>query len=253
MKLAVTGKGGVGKTTFSALLSHALKASGQEVIAIDVDPDSNLAATMGHPEEIRPLVELKELIEERTGAKPGSMGSMFRLNPFVADLPDKHTIDVDGVKVLVAGAVKEAGTGCYCPENALVKALVAHLLLDQQTALVLDMEAGIEHLGRGTIRNIDQLLIVVNPGRRSVETAIRIESLAAGLGLGKVSIVGNGIRNDADIEFLKSVLPDSTIAGFIPWDDGIAAAERDGQAIMSHGSAAMAAVQKIIERLQNED
>ena len=150
MKLAVTGKGGVGKTTISALLAKALSDTGRKVIAIDADPNANLLACMGYreAEAVRPLVELNDLIEERTGAAPGTIGGMFKLNPRVDDIPDKCAVNIDGVKVLVAGAVKRGGSGCYCPENAFVRALVSHLLLDQDTALILDMEAGIEHLSR---------------------------------------------------------------------------------------------------------
>jgi len=117
VKLAVTGKGGVGKTTISALIAHAFKSSGHSVVAIDCDPDSNLLACMGypHPEEVKPLVELHALIEEKMGVKPGTTGGMFRLNPFVEDIPDRYAITIDGIRVLVAGAVKKGGTGCYCP------------------------------------------------------------------------------------------------------------------------------------------
>ena len=129
MKLAVTGKGGVGKTTVAALLAYGLQKHGHEVIAIDADPDSNLLACLGYsePETVCPLVELKSLIEERTGVKPGTTGGMFRLNPFVDDIPESYAVTVNGVKVLVAGAVKKGGSGCYCPENSLLRALVSHL------------------------------------------------------------------------------------------------------------------------------
>ena len=131
MKLAVTGKGGVGKTTVSALIAHHLKASGLDVIAIDADPDANLAACLGYTgsKPIEPLVHLKELIEERTGVKPGTTGGMFRLNPFVEDIPDQYAVDVAGIRLLVAGAVKKGGSGCYCPENTMIRALVSHLCL----------------------------------------------------------------------------------------------------------------------------
>jgi CO dehydrogenase maturation factor len=231
VKIAVTGKGGVGKTTTSALLAAALHRRGYEVIAIDVDPDSNLAACMGYPnpESIEPLVALKDLIAERTGAVPGSIGGMFQLNPFVADIPEKYAVDVDGVKVLVAGAVKRGGAGCYCPENAFVRALVSHLLVERDTALVLDMEAGIEHLGRGTVAAVDHLLTVVEPSRRSVETAERIVALAGDIGLERVSAIGNKIRSDRDREFLRAALPGMEFAGFLPYDTQIHDADISGR------------------------
>ena len=252
MKVAVTGKGGVGKTTVSALLAGALRTRGYEVIAIDVDPDSNLAACMGypHPETIEPLVALKELIAERTGVTPGSMGGMFQLNPFVADIPEKYAVDVDGVKVLVAGAVKRGGAGCYCPENAFVRALVSHLLVERDSALVLDMEAGIEHLGRGTIAAVDHLLAVVEPSRRSVETAERIRRLARDIGLPRVSIVGNKIRSERDKAFLRSALTDVEFAGFVPYDARIHDADISGQSVASASAETRAAAGAIAEFLE---
>jgi len=248
MKLAVTGKGGVGKTTFSALLARELVERGRRVVAIDADPDSNLAACLGypHPEEISPLVELHDLIEERTGVRPGSTGGMFQLNPFVADIPDKYSVDVDGVKVLVAGAVKKGGSGCYCPENALLRALVSHMLLEPEGALVLDMEAGVEHLGRGTVSSVDRLLVVVEPGRRSIETALRIRVMAGDIGLDKIALVGNRIRSAEDEAYLTGVLPDMPFVGFIPHDDRIREAEVSGRSVWGSSEQVSEAIRKIV-------
>ncbi len=252
MKLAITGKGGVGKTTVSALLARELAARGRQVVAIDADPDSNLAACLGypHPETIRPLVELHDLIEERTGVRPGTTGGMFQLNPFVADIPEKYAVDVDGIKVLVAGAVKKGGAGCYCPENSLLRALVSHLLLEDDAALVLDMEAGIEHLGRGTLRSIDRLLIVVEPGRRSVETALRIQIMAADIGLTKISLIGNRIRSPRDEAFLVDLLPGMPFAGFVPYDDLIRDAETAGRSVWGASEAVQKAIGTIVTEIE---
>lgn len=252
MKLAVTGKGGVGKTTVSAMLAKALAARGRQVVAIDADPDSNLAACLGyaHPESICPLVELKDLIEERTGVRPGTTGGMFRLNPFVADIPERYSVDVDGVKVLVAGAVKKGGSGCYCPENSLLRALVSHLFMDEETALVLDMEAGIEHLSRGTIDSVDRLLVVVEPGRRSVETALRIQSLASDIGLKKLSVVGNKIRSEQDEQYLKEGLPGLDFAGFLPFDDRVRDAEAAGRSVWGASPTMERAVGDLVNVLE---
>jgi len=230
MKLAVTGKGGVGKTTVSALLARALQQRGRKVYCIDADPDSNLAACLGYAgwDRIRPLVELKALIEERTGVKPGTTGGMFRLNPMVSDIPDSYGVDIDGVRVLVAGAVKKGGSGCYCPENSLLRAIVAHVLLDPDSALVIDMEAGVEHLGRGTIKSVDALVVVVNPGRRSLETALRIKQMAGDLGLTRIWAIGNMVRSDADEAFIREALPGFAFAGMLPFEDSIRDAEMDG-------------------------
>ena len=252
MKLAITGKGGVGKTTTSALLAKALQASGHEVVAIDCDPDSNLAACMGYPqaETLQPLVGLKDLIEEKMGVQPGTTGGMFRLNPFVDDIPERFAVNIGGVRVLVAGAVKKGGAGCYCPENSMVRALIAHLLTDAKTDLILDMEAGVEHLSRGTVRNVDALLVVADPSLRAVETALRIRELAGQLGLRQVFGIGNKIRSEKDARFLAEAMPGWEFAGLLPYDDTLRDAEMSGRAV-SEGATreTLAAVAKITEFL----
>ena len=238
MKIAVTGKGGVGKTTTCALLANILKLRGLDVVAIDADPNACLAACMGYPlpSSIRPLVEMKELIEERTGVKPGTTGGMFRLNPFVEDIPAKYSVEIGGIHLLVAGSVKNGGAGCYCPENALLRALVSHLLVDEGVALVIDMEAGLEHLSRGTVSAVDALLVVTEPSMRGVETALRIKKLAADIGLTKLYAVGSKIRTATDEDFLRKVLPDWQFAGFIPYDSGIAEVDMGARGVMSGAS-----------------
>ena len=180
IKLAVTGKGGVGKTTVSSLLCKAFIDSGYSVLAVDADPDANLATAIGFKEEIDipPLTEMKELIEERTGAKPGSVGSFFKLNPKVDDLPEKLWKEKNGIKLLRMGTVKKGGGGCICPESAMLKTMVQNLLLFRKEAVIMDMEAGIEHLGRATAQAVNPLIVVVEPGKRSMETARQIKSLA---------------------------------------------------------------------------
>ena len=251
MKLAVSGKGGVGKTTISALIALSLRDLGRKVIAIDADPDSNLLACMGYPEpeSVPPLVELKDFIAERTGVKPGTTGGMYKLNPKVDDIPEKYAVEVDGIKVLVAGAVKKGGTGCYCPENALVRALVSHLLLDDNTSLILDMEAGIEHLGRGTIGSVDRLLVIVEPGRRSVETALRIVGLAKDLNLTKVSAIGNRIRSEDDKALLKKALPDIEFVGFVPYDERLREAEVAGRSVVGASEDVDKAIAEIVAKI----
>jgi len=256
MKLAITGKGGVGKTTVSALVAYALRASGQEVFAIDADPDSNLLASMGHPEpnSVPPLVELRELIRERTGAEPGTTGGMFRLNPEVGDIPERYGVDMEGVRVLVAGAVRRGGSGCYCPENALLRALVSHLLLKDGSSLVLDMEAGIEHLGRGTLEAMDRVLVVVDPGRRSVETAARIGKMAADIGLERIGVIGNKIRSEGDRVFLRANTGSMDVIGFIPYDEALQKAERLGKPVFGVSEPVEEAVSRIVkEKIAESD
>ena len=191
IKFAISGKGGVGTTVLAVSHCKVFVEYGYSVIAIDADPDSNLAATIGfpHPEEITPISELSDLIEERTGARPGKSASLFKLSPKVDDIPDKYSAEYQGVKLMVMGRIKRGGTGCYCPEGALLQALLAHLLLARNEVVILDMEAGIEHLGRGTAKAVDKLIVVVEPGRRSIETAKRIGKLYQDLRLQHTSLV----------------------------------------------------------------
>lgn len=227
MKIAVTGKGGVGKTLLTALLSKIFSEAGYSVLAIDADPDANLAATLGFPDsdKIIPISEMSALIEERTGARPGQIAPFFKLNPKVDDLPEKYSLKYNGIRLMVMGRIKKGGSGCYCPENALLQALLIHLLVARNEVVILDMEAGIEHLGRATAKTVDKLIVVVEPGRRSIETAYRIDELAQDIGLPNIAIVANKVRNQTEREFLVSNLPDFEFLGFIPYDQAIVEAD----------------------------
>lgn len=253
MKLAVSGKGGVGKTTFSAFLIRALADKGTKVLAIDADPDANLAQALGvkRADEIVPISKMKELIEERTEAKVGSMGSFFKLNPKVSDLPEKLSVQVDGIKVMVMGGVKKGGAGCICPESTLLKRLVGHIVLARDEAVVLDMEAGLEHLGRGTAMNVDRLIVVVEPGRRSIETAHQIRKLADDMGLKSISLVGNKIRDEADKEFLLKNMGDFDFIGFLPYRSEIIEADLDGLPPFEKDQAGLSAVKTMLKKLQS--
>lgn len=227
MKIAISGKGGVGKTLLSALLCKEFVQSGYSVIAIDADPDANLAATLNfpHPEELTPISELSSLIEERTGARPGQAAAFFKLNPKVDDLPEKYSLKHNGIRLMVTGRIKKGGTGCYCPEGVLLQALLTHLLVQRDEVVVLDMEAGIEHLTRGTARAVDRLIIVVEPGRLSIDTARRIGKLAEDIGLENIAVVGNKIRDRQDKEQLTASLAGFNLLGFIPYDRAVVEAE----------------------------
>lgn len=206
MKIAVSGKGGVGKTTITALLAHSFVKDGLKVIAIDADPDANLAHTLGFPEDVKitPLVELKDLIKERVGAEPGKATVYFKMNPKVDDIPDKFSVKKDNIKLMAMGTIRRGGSGCACPENVMVKQLLSHLLIQRDEVVILDMEAGIEHLGRGTSKFVDQLLVVLEPTTSSIQTFSRIKKLATDLGVKRIIPVANKIKDNEDIERIKS-------------------------------------------------
>jgi CO dehydrogenase maturation factor len=255
MKLAVSGKGGVGKTTFSSLIIRALADQGKKVLAIDADPDANLAQALGvdRDAEITPISEMKAVIEERTEAKTGTMGSFFKLNPKVDDLPDTLSIKIDGIKLMVLGGVKTGGGGCICPESTMLKSLVRHIVLARDEAIVLDMEAGLEHLGRGTAMSVDRLLVVVEPGRRSLETAHHIRKLAEDIGLTKIGFVGNKIRNEKDKEFLVENLKDFEFIGFIPFTSEIIEADLEGLPPFEKDPKALETAKAMLEKLQADE
>jgi CO dehydrogenase maturation factor len=224
LKIAVTGKGGVGKTTLSAGLAALFAEEGSRVIAVDADPDSNLAATLGFPdpEGIAPISELKELIAERTGAQAGVAGSYFLLNPKVDDIPESCCPQLGKIRLLVmGGADRRGGSGCLCPESAFLRSLMAHLLFGRRDVVIMDMEAGVEHLTRGTARGVDALLVVVEPGERSLETARRIRRLGAELGIGICWAVANKVRGEEDRRFILRRLDHMEVAAFIPYRDEV--------------------------------
>lgn len=231
LKIAIGGKGGVGKTTVTALLARCLAADkSNKVIAIDADPVANLAAGLGIPEDepITPIAELSDLIAERTGAKPGTMGGFFTLNPKVDDIPERFSKERDGVKLLVMGTVQSGGSGCICPESTILKALMTHLVLYREEVVLMDMEAGIEHLGRATSGSVDALIVVVNPGARSRNAAHKIRKLGKDIGIKNIVVLGNRVRGPEDEELIRSSLPGFDILGFIHEHNEIVNADRDG-------------------------
>ena len=251
MKLAVSGKGGVGKTTFSALLIRTLNAQGKHVLAIDADPDANLAGALGIPDadKITPIAEMKELIFERTEAKPGSMGGFFKLNPKVDDLPETLSAKLGNIKLMRLGGVQKGGSGCICPESTLLRALITHIVLARDEVVVMDMEAGIEHLGRATASAVDKLIVVVEPGRRSVDTAGHINKLASEIGLKNIVLVGNKVRSSKDEKFLLDHLNNFKFLGFIPYDETLIEADLDGVSPFDVDSPAKDRVSSMLSKL----
>jgi CO dehydrogenase maturation factor len=229
MKVAVTGKGGVGKTTVSAALARCWRDQGLGVVAVDADPDANLAGTLGYRgPEITPLVKLKALIEERVGGGEG-WGGFLKMNPKVDDIPAEFGVVVDGIRVLVMGTIERGRRGCACPENILLRETLNHLVLRQRECVVVDMEAGIEHLGRGTAEGVDRMLVVVEPGWASLETAARAASLARDLGIRDVRAVANKISGGGDLEFIRANLRGLPLAGALPLDRELELEARTGQ------------------------
>jgi len=230
MKIAISGKGGVGKTLLSAFLARAFAVDGYDVIAIDADPDANLGASLGFPDagKIVPISHLKELIRERTGAGQSAGGAYFKLNPRVDDLPDKYSTRHDGIRLLVMGEVKRGGSGCYCPENVLLGSLMSHLLLGRDEVVILDMAAGIEHLSRGTAKAVDKLIIVAEPGRASLETAQRVKQLAGDIGIKELAVVGNKVRSAGEEAYIRKGTEGLEMLGVIPYDAGLVDAQMRG-------------------------
>lgn len=229
MKIAITGKGGAGKTTLAGILARIYAADGYKVLAIDADPDSNLASALGFPEEVMgkivPISEMKDLIAQRTEAIPGLVGQMFKLNPRVEDIPQRYCVDHNGVKLLVMGTVKQGGTGCICPEHAFLRALMSHLLLCTNEVLIMDMEAGIEHLGRATAQAVDAFVVVVEPGRRSIQTLKSIKKLSEDIGVNKVFAVGNKIKSQKEKDFIINFSGDVPVLGFMSYDEKVVQAD----------------------------
>ncbi|MDK9709459.1 MAG: AAA family ATPase [Desulforhopalus sp.] len=252
LKIAIGGKGGVGKTTVTALLARCLAVDKKnKVIAIDADPVANLAAGLGISEDkpITPISQLTELISERTGAKPGTMGGFFTLNPKVDDIPERFSLERDGVRLLVMGTVQSGGSGCICPESTILKALMNHLVLVRDDIIVMDMEAGIEHLGRATSASVDALIIVVNPGARSRTAADKIRRLGKDIGIKNIIILGNRVKNKEDEELIRSTLPDFEILGFLPEHEEVVAADREGRRAFENIDAAPKELFEIVAKL----
>ncbi len=255
MKVAITGKGGVGKTTLSSTLARLYADEGRTVLAADVDPDANLGLALGLTQEevdaIVPISKLRGLAEERTGAT-GS-GKFYKLNPYVADIPDLYAKEINGVKLLVMGTVDVGGTGCVCPEHVMLKSILSSLTYRKNDVVIMDMEAGLEHLGRGTAANMDQFIVVIEPGARSVQTYRNVKRLAKDLGVKQVRVVANKVRDEQDEAFVRSNIPAEDLLGCIHYNPEIIDADRQGKSPYDFSPEAIEEIRKIKEILDRDE
>lgn len=253
MKIAITGKGGVGKTTFAATLARLYADEGKNVLAADVDPDANLGLALGFTEEelnqIIPISKMRKLVEERTGAD--EFNKVFRINPKVDDIPDKYAKKCNGVKLLVLGTVETANSGCVCPEHVMLKRIINHLILRSSDVVIMDMEAGLEHLGRGTTQGMDQFVVVIEPGARSIQTYQNVKRLAEGLGVKQVGVVANKVRGPEDEEFIRSKIPEEDLLGFIHYNSDVIDADRQGKSPYDFSPEAVEEIKMIKERMES--
>ena len=255
MKVAITGKGGVGKTTLSSTLARLYAAEGRTVLAADVDPDANLGLALGlsqeEVDEIVPISKMRSLVEERTGASASN--KFFKLNPYVADIPDTFSKDINGVKLLVMGTVDLGGSGCVCPEHVMLKAVLSNLTYRKNDVVIMDMEAGLEHLGRGTAANMDQFIVVIEPGARSVQTYRNVKRLANDLGIQKVRVVANKIRDAQDEDFIRNAIPAEDLLGCIHYNTEIMDADRNGKSPYDFSPTAIEEIRRIKQILDRDE
>jgi CO dehydrogenase maturation factor len=231
LKIAVAGKGGVGKTTVAAALARVFAGNGFRVLAIDADPDANLrsALPMDNPDEqIVPLAANRDLLKQVV-APPGALpAGVFLLNPSVEGIPIPSSSWGMGQRLVVLGWTARGGQGCYCDETAALKRILHHLIAGPGEIIVIDGEPGLEHLSRGTVASADALLVVLEPGHRSVETAIKIRTLAVDLGIPLCLPVLSGARGEADRSEIQRQLGDWLLLGSLPFDPAITQADMEG-------------------------
>lgn len=254
MKIAVTGKGGVGKTTFAATLARLYAQEGKKVLAADVDPDANLGLALGFDEEtldsIVPISKMRRLVEERTGANKSNQ--FYQLNPRVDDIPDTYGKTCNGVKLLVLGTIETGGGGCVCPEHVMLRRIISNLVIHRDDVVIMDMEAGLEHLGRGTTSSMDAFIVVIEPGARSVQTYKNVKRLAKDLGVSQVKVVANKVRNKDDEDFILAKIPSEDLLGMIHYNTEVIDADRQGSSPFDFSPTVVEEIRQIKEKIDQQ-
>ncbi|TEU06663.1 cobyrinic acid a,c-diamide synthase [Candidatus Bathyarchaeota archaeon] len=255
MKIAVSGKGGVGKTLVAGALAYSFAKKGFKTIAIDADPSPNLALTLGVPlekaREIVPISENRPLIESKTGTE---FSGVYRLSFAVDDVVRDFSVETPyGVNLVVMSTIKSMGSGCTCPANAVIRALLRYLIVERDEAVVVDMEAGIEHLGRGTARHVDTMLVVTDPTVKSLEIAKRIYNLAEDAGIKQIFLVGNKVANEVEGNSIRKFAEnnDMLMLSLIPFDGQVLRAETRGETpLRNKQSKAIRSIEELGKKLK---
>ena len=244
MKVAVTGKGGVGKSTISALLCKAFLEKGFEVLGIDADPSPHLFRLLGVKEEVTPIAEMRDFLSERAQKN----GPFYTLNPKVEDIPERFMINKGNLKLMVLGAIQKAGEGCACPEQTVLRRLLFHLLLSSKEVVIIDTEAGVEQFGRASIASVDTVLIVTQPYTGSIETTKKILKFAEDLKIKNPLIVANGVESQEDKDFLSKEFS-GKIVEFLPKDERLLLYERQKRSLLEYDGPVYWGIISLVEKM----
>jgi CO dehydrogenase maturation factor len=256
MKVAVSGKGGVGKTLVAGGLARGFAERSLKTIAIDADSSPNLGLTLGLTAEetrkILPISENKQLVESKTST---GYSHVYNLNFSVDDIVRDYSVPTPlGPNLIVMGTVRSMGAGCMCAPTAVIRALLRHLVVETNEAVVLDLEAGVEHIGRGTARQVDDLLIIADSNMKSLEIAKHIHDLASAAGMKHLHLIGNRVMNDTQKQAIQTFADQNTInvLAYVPWDQKVIESDMLGVTPLSNReSEAVKSIDKICELLMN--